>query len=71
MMSHIHAVTYRNVIILEALSEDLENGLLVLSLDDTRGSRENAVCGLPQAGLGALTCLEQHTEKFGPLFACK
>jgi hypothetical protein len=62
-------MTYRNVVILEALTEDLNDGVFVLSFDDTGSGRKDAECGFTQARFGALACFEQNTEEFRPLFA--
>lgn len=62
-------LTYRDVVILEALAKDLNDSIFVLSFDDTGGSRKDAVCGFTQAGFRALAGLEQNTKKFRPLFA--
>lgn len=60
-------MTYGDVIILKSLGENLHDCFFVLSLNDTGGGSEDAVCSFPQAGVGVLAGLEEHGEKFRPL----
>lgn len=60
-------MTYGDVIILKSLGENLHDSFFVLSLNDTGGGSEDAVCSFPQAGVGVLAGLEEHGEKFRPL----
>ena len=65
---NIQMSTYGNIIVLETLGKNRHNSVFVLLLNDTGGGREHTVCGFPQARVRALTCLEENTKEFGPLF---
>lgn len=60
---------YRDVVILEALSEDSEDSIFVLLLNNAGGGCENAEGSLAKTGFARLTGLEENTKQLGPLVA--
>lgn len=63
-------MTYPNSLVLESLGESLSNGIVVLLLDDARGSVEDTEGGFSLARLIGNAQLEKNSEQFGPRLVC-
>ena len=64
-------MTYSDVLILESLCENANDGILVLLLNDTGGGCEDSESSLSKTRIGRLAGLEQDTKQLGPLVAYK
>ncbi|GKT63760.1 LOW QUALITY PROTEIN: hypothetical protein ColTof3_11099 [Colletotrichum tofieldiae] len=66
----VSGLSYLHGIILEALLEGLDNGILVLLLDDPGGRSEDAESGFALLGVGGDAELEKTAQELGPGIIC-